>query len=223
MERVIEPDWLDELPAEAPRAIHSRGDLRRLNWFMNHAGIIARELRSLPVPERVLDVGSGDGALALSVAKQVGWRGVEFLLLDRQPCVPAEVQNRFSRLGCSMTLLQRDALESFSGVPRVEVAFTNLFLHHFNDSALSHLFEEIAPCCDTFVSCEPRRSALALFASRLVPFIGCNDVTRHDAPTSVRAGFQANELTRLWPVSKNWSLEERPAGWCSHLFIARRI
>jgi hypothetical protein len=73
-----------------------------------------------------------------------------------------------------------------------------------------------------FVAVEPRRSARGLLFSRLLGFIGCNRVTRHDAPISVRAGFAGQELSQLWPTGRDWSLQERPAGWFSHLFVAQR-
>ena len=56
---------------------------------------------------------------------------------------------------------------------------------------------------------------------RLMWLIGCNDVTRHDAVVSVRAGFTNRELSALWTAS-GWKLEERAAPPFSHLFVARR-
>jgi hypothetical protein len=52
--------------------------------------------------------------------------------------------------------------------------------------------------------------------------IGCNDVTRHDAVASVRAGFRDGQLSALWPAGP-WKLTERGAGLFSHLFVARRM
>jgi hypothetical protein len=52
--------------------------------------------------------------------------------------------------------------------------------------------------------------------------VGCNDVTRHDAVVSVRAGFAGKELSPLWPEAPDWELAEHAAGSFSHLFIARR-
>jgi hypothetical protein len=52
--------------------------------------------------------------------------------------------------------------------------------------------------------------------------IGCGPVTRHDARLSIQAGFAGNELSELWPEKQGWRLSEQPAGWFSHLFIARR-
>ena len=44
MERCVEPEMLDRLPAADPEAIRSRSDLRRVNRLMGHAGIIRRAL-----------------------------------------------------------------------------------------------------------------------------------------------------------------------------------
>ena len=52
-------------------------------------------------------------------------------------------------------------------------------------------------------------------------FLGCNDVTRHDAAVSVRAGFREAEISAVWP-SGPWSLREEARGLFSHLFVARR-
>jgi hypothetical protein len=62
-----------------------------------------------------------------------------------------------------------------------------------------------------------------LLCSRLLGAVGCNDVTRHDAVVSVRAGFSGCELSSLWTDNDNWQLTEQSAGAFSHLFIARKI
>jgi hypothetical protein len=53
--------------------------------------------------------------------------------------------------------------------------------------------------------------------------IACNEVTRHDARLSVQAGFRGREISERWPRSPNWTVDERPAGLFSHLFVARRV
>jgi hypothetical protein len=52
--------------------------------------------------------------------------------------------------------------------------------------------------------------------------IGCNDVSRHDAVASVRAGFSGRELSRLWPERDGWTLHEAPAWPFTHAFAALR-
>ena len=38
MNRIVQPELLDELPPDDPRAMRSRRDLRRINaWMRNHA------------------------------------------------------------------------------------------------------------------------------------------------------------------------------------------
>lgn len=223
MERVIESELLDELPASEPSAIGARADLQRLNWFMNSAGILAGALRKIIKPARVLDLGCGDGALAWKMAQNLGWRGVQFFLLDRNVSIPSKVREGFEALRCSATPLRRDVFSGLADIGHVDVVFANLFLHHFADSELQRLFENASAVCNVFVACEPRRSAIALFGSRCVGLLGCNAVTRHDAVASVRAGFRGAELSQLWPARTGWALSERPAGLFSHLFLAQKL
>jgi hypothetical protein len=51
--------------------------------------------------------------------------------------------------------------------------------------------------------------------------LGANDVTRHDAVASVRAGFRGRELSGLWPAgAAGWRLNERGIFPFTHLFHA---
>ena len=106
--------------------------------------------------------------------------------------------------------------------PRWDLIVANLFLHHFEGAPLAGLLAAAAARGDRFLACEPRRSRLALAASRLVGAIGANAVTREDAVLSVHAGFCGNEIAALWPSEAGWRIDERPAGWFSHCFVAER-
>jgi hypothetical protein len=56
--RRLERELLDELPADDRRARGSRRDLRRVNFWMGHARIWARQLSVLPGPPRsILEMG----------------------------------------------------------------------------------------------------------------------------------------------------------------------
>ncbi|HSS27289.1 MAG TPA: methyltransferase domain-containing protein, partial [Usitatibacter sp.] len=196
--RTVEPEWLDTLAPEDPRAQRSRRDLARLNAIMRNAGIVARELRGIAV-SRIAEIGAGDGAFAVRLAGQLAGKG-SFVLLDRQPAaLPAP------RDGWRFEAAVRDAIDWLEdeSTGSFDAIVANLFLHHFEDETLARLLAAIARRTPRFVACEPRRSALSLGASRLVGFVGCNDVTRHDAVASVRAGFRGDEISRLW----------RTAGW----------
>jgi hypothetical protein len=238
--RRVEPELLDELPPDDPGAVWSRRDLVRLNACMGHGRLMAKALGDPePLlarsgspgpasfkPRRVVELGAGDGKFLLSVARRLSshWRGTTAVLVDRHSAVSEETQRGFEAQGWR---LQAITMDVFDWLSRPTVGFSdavvaNLFLHHFSDARLTTLLSEAARLARTFVAIEPRRAAWPLTCSHMVWMIGCNRVTQNDAPTSVRAGFRADELSRLWPADGHWSLQEGRAGWCSHLFISRR-
>jgi hypothetical protein len=221
LERRVEPEWLDELPADDPRAIRSRRDLRMVNRIMGHAAIIGKALSAAGVSDtpRIAELGAGDGTLLLRVAGSMQWLdGAEVALVDRQPAVSAETGERYRERGCEVRVDAADVFEWLENDERgYHAIVANLFLHHFETEALARMFALAAARAPVFVACEPRRARLPLAGSRMLGFIGCSDVTRHDAVVSVRAGFAGEELSQLWPRD-GWSLEERKAGLFSHLF-----
>jgi hypothetical protein len=88
MLRNVRPELLDALAAHDPRALHSRGDLRRVNALMGHADVLARVLlgrpRNRPL-ETLIELGAGDGTLLLAIARRIAprWPGIRAV-----PCVP---------------------------------------------------------------------------------------------------------------------------------------
>lgn len=232
MVRQVEPELLDGLPPADSRAIGSRADLRRLNVILGSAGILSgalhlhlagQALRSRPL--RLVELGAGDGTLLLRLARRWSPPGVaaEVTLLDRQSLVSLETRRAFAALNWSVASVAADVftwLEQPS--PPVDVMLANLFLHHFPDDPLRAVLGRAAAKTNLFIACEPRRTSLALAASRLLWLLGCNAITRHDAAVSVRAGFTGRELARLWPVDSRWKLREQPGGLFSHCFVAQR-
>src|SRR6266536_4286482 len=62
--RRVEPELLDSLPADDPGAVGSRRDLQRLNAWMGHGQLMARALRSAlddAAPQQLVELGAGDG------------------------------------------------------------------------------------------------------------------------------------------------------------------
>jgi len=227
--RIVQPELLDELPPDDKRAVVSRRDLRRLNAWMGNARTISRTLAShldLHTRCRIADLGSGDAWLVLRVVRRLAALGAasfHITAMDRQPVVSPQTRRGFGELGCELEIVKSDVFDWLGpSAPAQDAIIGNLFLHHFSDSALSNLLCTAAQRTRVFVAVEPRRSGLALVASRLILLIGCNPVTRHDAPVSVRAGFTANELSALWPATDSWRLRERRAGPFSHFFVAHQ-
>jgi hypothetical protein len=234
--RTIAPEALDHLDPRDPRAQRSRHDLARIHRVMGSRSIVAQAWQSLvPVwqasaPLNVLELGAGDGSLLLGVARCLGphWPPVNLTLLDRQRTVRPSMLRAYTELGWTARVEVADALawaeaEEQPTHPHWDLITTSLFLHHFEDGLLQRLLRAIAQRTRRFVACEPRRHWLALASSHLVGALGANAVTRADAVLSVRAGFQGQELSRLWPEQPaDWSVQEYPGGLWSHCFCAQR-
>jgi hypothetical protein len=227
MKRLIQPEILDSLPPDDPRALRSRRDLHRVNsWMRNHSIMIGALKNHLdgPAPEQITEIGAGDGRFLLRVAEKVSprWPGVKAILIDRQKVVAPQTTAAFAKLGWRAEAVVADVFDwPQTGAPD-EVVIANLFLHHFDQARLAGLLRVISGRAKVFVAVEPRRFCSGFPGSQLLRLIGCSAVTRHDAAASIRAGFLAAEISALWPGKKNWQLTERRAGLFSHLFIARR-
>jgi hypothetical protein len=197
--RIIETEWLDSLPASDPRAAHARRDLRRVNTIMGNARHLANALRPhWREGMRVADLGSGDGSLMRAVQARLP---IEAVPVDKADGLDV------------LDFLRQSG-------PRLDAILCNLFLHHLDGDLLSDVLALAAERAPLFVACEPRRARIALQASKMLWVLGANDVTRHDAVVSVRAGFTGNELSAAWPAG-SWKLEERVALPFTHFFCAR--
>lgn len=237
MTRDVVPEWLDSLPADDPRAVRSRSDLRRINRIMSATALLAEALDPLLVdntPVRLVELGAGDGTLLLRLAQRRArdWPPVRLQLLDLQPVIAATTLDHYRVLGWEADVITADVFDwlAAGANPRATpqqdtqapIIVANLFLHHFEGQRLDDLLQGLAARARAVICIEPRRSRFALLGSRLLRVIGCNDVTRHDAVISVRAGFHGREISAQWPPDPAWTLHETSAGLFSHRFIAVR-
>jgi hypothetical protein len=227
MKRLVQPELLDSLPPDDPRARGSRRDLQRINWWMSHHGMLARTLRQrLPdqTPGRLLEIGAGDGEFFLRLARQFvpPWSPPRATLLDMQNIVTSETLAACARLGWQVDVMVADVFDDTASPEPTAAVFANLFLHHFADDALARLLLKMSQSTDLFIALEPRRVSQPWICGQLLRLIGCNAVTLHDGVVSVRAGFAGRELSALWPQLAHWQLTERRAGLFSHLFVAQR-
>jgi len=219
---------LDYLAPDDPRAMRSRRDLVLINAMMRQSAIMAKALARTPTPNLLADLGGGDGRFMLKVARRLAkrWQGVTVMIADQRAIVSADTKAQFAQLGWRCESLTGDIFET---LPRInpDIVTANLFLHHFDQAALKQLLTLVAARAKTFVACEPRRSRLALLGARLVFVLGANDVSRHDAVASVRAGFAASELSALWPQEqikhRAWRLREKAVFPFTHLFEAHAL
>ena len=221
MTRVLQPELLDELPSNDPRAVHSRRDLRRINKIMLNARPIIKFLRAadLKSPITIAEIGAGVGNISARVAAALSADGISGTIsfVDRQPLDGAEVA------GWRVQAIKADVFAWLEKAAPVDAIIANLFLHHFSDDQLREMFKRCARLCNLFAASEPRRSSVAMWFSRRVKLVGCNDVTRHDAEISVRAGFTGSEVSKLWPDNQSWRILEKNAGLFTHFFGAKRV
>jgi hypothetical protein len=223
--RDVQPELLDELPPDDPRARRSRADLRRIHVAMRTGAVLAGAVARATAapPRRIVELGAGDGTVLLSLARRraATWRDVELTLVDRVDVVDARTRAAYARLGWRMRVERRCALEwardAGAGAP-YDLGVATLFLHHFPAPALAELLRGVAARTRAFVAVEPRRDALAALGSRLVALLGANAVTRADAVASVAAGFRDAELAAAWPAGDGRARDERPARPFAHLF-----
>ena len=228
MARTLEAEWLDTLPEQDARAMRSRRDLVRVNALMGNAAIVAALMKP-SLPERALriaEIGAGDGAFAARVVRKLGGSG-DIVLVDRGARPSTDAAGEMARRGWRVEAARADVFDWLAAAAPLDAIFANLFLHHFDDAGIARMLRAIARCAPLFVACEPHRSRVALAGAHLLGVVGCNDVTRHDAVVSVRAGFTGRELSALWrdatgPAATGTVLVERACPPFSHGFRAAR-
>ena len=170
----VEPEWLDLLPARTRAPSARARDLRRINAIMGNARIsratCGQRRRASPT-SAAATAACCDAAGAK--AERTWQRSCN---VDRMPTGST----------CSTSSRPRDAAR-----------------RDRRQSVPAPLRSETCGGCSRSPRCARRSSsrasrgarAPALWASRLWALIGCNDVTRHDAVISVRAGFAGEELS----------------------------
>jgi hypothetical protein len=201
LDRVIIPEILDSLNPADPRAIRSRRDLSLIDLFLGNSRWIVRQLKKqAPPPARIIEIGAGAGTLCRKVQTALPSSTVTGLdLIQRPSSLPGGIQ----WIGGDF----------FQTLPKIDAdaCLGSLILHHFSEQALRDLGARLQSF-RSLVFCEPLRSRLPLFLSKLCcPFM--SEVTRHDMPASIRAGFRPGELPALLGLdSKTWSVRESSHG-----------
>lgn len=194
---------------------------KRLNasrWIESQPDHLPNRVTKLPPLPEGESRGEGEGS-----ATSRHPPSVDVLFVDLQNLLTDTTKTKFATLNWRVRSVEADIFHWFNNSSEnTDVVLANLVLHHFTDAQLTLLFSELAEKASAFIAVEPRRGPWPLFCARSLALIGCNAVTRHDAPVSVRAGFTDRELSALWPRSDEWELTERRTGLFSHLFVAQR-
>ena len=197
LNRVIIPEILDSLNPSDPRAIRSRRDLRWIDLYLGNSRWIVRRLKKqTPPPAQIIEIGAGEGDLCRKVQTSLLSSTVTGLDLIQRPAnLPSDIQ-----------WIGGDFFQTLPNID-ADACIGSLILHHFSNEALRYLGARLQSF-RSLTFCEPLRSRLPLFLSKLsCPFL--SEVTRHDMPASIRAGFIPGELPALLSLdSKKWSIRE---------------
>jgi len=198
MQRVVEPEIIDQLPPDHPDVKRSRRDLKVINFLMDNERWIARHIAQFPaaLAKGVVEIGAGEGTLLRRLAKRHA--GIPLTACDLAP--------RPEGLPERIVWDRRDVFESLAEV-KGGVLAANLFLHHFEYDEL----EQFRPHLERFeVICfnEPYRAERTIWdAQFILPFVG--RATKHDMMVSIRAGFVHGELPeRLGLDPAKWRIRE---------------
>lgn len=215
MERVVKPELLDQLPACNIDAISSRQDLLKINRLMGNFAWIRRTLlrQSIPPNSNVVELGAGDGALAMQLIPRLPNNG--YIAIDKAPR-PKDWPDHAQWL--RQDILRED---SFQGATYL---IANLILHHFENDALELIGRQINDSAlQTLIISEPLRRRFHKLQLRSGKLIGFNHVTLHDGAVSIDAGFRGNELANLLQLDPTtWSVQIKQTWMGAYRLFARR-
>lgn len=189
MNRLVEPEILDSLAYDDPRAIRNRSELRTLNRIMGNFRWFSNQLARHAGPSRrnILELGAGDGSMGMQLLKSrtvdvsCSYCGVD--LIPKPACWPVNWQ-----------WWQQDLMQTHLDTHH-RVLLANLILHHFEESDLLRLGSRIeASSVERIFICEPLRRKVHLWQIHLIRFLGMSAIALHDARVSIRAGFRKLEV-----------------------------
>ncbi|MCC6362026.1 MAG: methyltransferase domain-containing protein [Bryobacterales bacterium] len=187
--RRIQAEFLDTAGDE--EAGGNLEDLRHINRRLGGYAILRRLMRQWYTPAdafTMLDVGAASGDMGRALLET----------FPRAVVVSIDRNARNLRDAGSPKLLA-DAFHLPFGPASFDVVFSSLFLHHFEDDAVVELLGGMhAAARKAVVAVDLERHPLAkafLPATRWL--FGWHEITLHDGPVSVAAGFRKEELAAL--------------------------
>lgn len=210
-QRLLVPELLDSMDAADPRAIRSRLDLRFINLFLGNERWISSMLREHCLEiHSLLELGAGDGHLLKRLHSILPEAIISGLDLSARP----------EGLPSGIHWIRGNFLETLTDV-KADACIGNLILHHFDSEALRTLGGKLQEFRLLLFS-EPLRKTLPMRLARMaLPLAG--EVTRHDMPVSIRAGFLKGELPSLLGLDPGlWNVKEYESERGSLRFMAIR-
>jgi len=212
--RDIQPELLDLLPQNDPRAVRAREEMCIVNGVMrNHRWIERMVRRHGQQGWKMTELGAGDGALSLR-------------LLNSGLCREEDVQavDLIARPSHWPTAAGWHAGDVIAAsLPHSEIVIANLFLHHFTNQELHSIGSKISPTTRLIIAAEPARLWIHRLLGRLLCEVAeLNDVQTHDMQLSIRAGFRGKELGLALGLGDEWLMQVQMHPLGAYRFIAER-
>jgi 2-polyprenyl-3-methyl-5-hydroxy-6-metoxy-1,4-benzoquinol methylase len=200
-----EPELMDQPGLDPGLHRQALTGLACVNALSRSAAVLWPEIselaRRLSRPIRVLDVASGGGDIALSLARRAARGGIplEFDGCDISPLAVGYAEERARQAGLkNARFVQLDALQS-SWPGEYDAVMCSLFLHHLSDRDAERLLQKMAETARHLVLVNDLRRSRAAYA---LAWLGCRILSRSpvvhtDGPRSVAAAFTVGELREL--------------------------
>lgn len=203
---------LDILPADDPRVVRCRRDLRLINWLMgNHRWIrhtLARHSSLLPYG--IVELGAGDGSFLHRLRR-------------RYPALPLagfDLAPRPAELAPDVAWHTGDVFQHAGSWPGA-VLVANLFLHHFAVEQIQALGQRLRSVRLLLIGEAHRSPEILRRSAWLNPLLG--EITRHDMEISLAAGFVEGELPDWLGLSgQDWIIHESHTVFGAHRMLAIR-
>ena len=205
--RVDEPEIIDGLTLTADDVARSMGDVAKTNRLFGGTQTIltetARLLRTVPRGShiRVLDIATGSADIPRALA---GWalkRGIDLdiVAIDNHPAM----LDLARRSASPPHLVQADALHLPFAPRSFDIALCALAFHHIGfDSSVQLLKSMNALTTRGFVVTDLRRDAISLLGVQTsLKLLGCDKITQHDGPASVRRSWNTHEFKKMIALS----------------------
>jgi ubiquinone/menaquinone biosynthesis C-methylase UbiE len=207
VERVHHQEILDAPVEDIGEYEHALSQVAAVNRFLGGERALRMSLAPLllqPASVRVLDVGAGNGAVAVGVARWAAGHGRDWAVtgvdLSAEATALARRSARAARGGNRVSVLRGDGLRLPFADKSFDAAYTILTLHHFEDDAAVALLREMARVVRRLVVVNDlERSRAAWLGARALAVSVWRDnrITRNDGPLSVRRAFKPAELLAL--------------------------
>jgi len=169
----------------------ARRDLSIINALMgNHRWILRRLPHRLRSNDHILEIGSGDGALARRIDRLRGSVPPFHQAALDQATAPANLPE-------PCTWHQADVFDRLFLIENCDLLVANLFLHHFKPDQLATIGRSVDRGPRVILACEPVRRRLHIAQLYALRTMRVHPVTRHDARVSIEAGFRGAELPYL--------------------------